>query len=89
MPVQRICATQGARAVLSMQWSSGPVEDRINHIKRIKRQRYGRASAIYPDRPLRGRSREHRARRFLRERWPACGGGLENAPLQVTGTRNP
>jgi hypothetical protein len=26
MPVQRICATQGARAVLSMQWSSGPVE---------------------------------------------------------------
>jgi hypothetical protein len=45
MPVQRICATQGARAVLSMQWSSGPVEGRINHIKRIKRQRYGRASA--------------------------------------------
>jgi hypothetical protein len=45
MPVQRICATQGARAVLSMQWSSGPVEGHINHIKRIKRQRYGRASA--------------------------------------------
>jgi len=29
---------------LTMQWNSGPVEGRVNHIKMIKRQMFGRAS---------------------------------------------
>ena len=29
---------------LTMTWSSGPVEGRVNHIKMIKRQMFGRAS---------------------------------------------
>jgi transposase len=29
---------------LTMNWSSGPVEGRVNHIKMIKRQMFGRAS---------------------------------------------
>jgi transposase len=29
---------------LTMPWSSGPVEGRVNHIKMIKRQMFGRAS---------------------------------------------
>ena len=29
---------------LTMHWSSGPVEGRVNHIKMIKRQMFGRAS---------------------------------------------
>jgi transposase len=29
---------------LTMPWSSGPVERRVNHIKMIKRQMFGRAS---------------------------------------------
>jgi transposase len=28
---------------LTMSWSSGPVEGRVNHIKMIKRQMFGRA----------------------------------------------
>jgi transposase len=28
---------------LTMPWSSGPVEGRVNHIKMIKRQMFGRA----------------------------------------------
>jgi transposase len=28
---------------LTMNWSSGPVEGRVNHIKMIKRQMFGRA----------------------------------------------
>ena len=28
---------------LTMPWNSGPVEGRVNHIKMIKRQMYGRA----------------------------------------------
>jgi transposase len=28
---------------LTTRWSSGPVEGRVNHIKTIKRQMYGRA----------------------------------------------
>ena len=28
---------------LTMRWSSGPVEGRVNHIKMIKRQMFGRA----------------------------------------------
>jgi transposase len=28
---------------LTMSWSSGPVEGRVNHIKTIKRQMFGRA----------------------------------------------
>ena len=28
---------------LAMSWSSGPVEGRVNHIKMIKRQMFGRA----------------------------------------------
>jgi transposase len=28
---------------LTMTWSSGPVEGRVNHIKMIKRQMFGRA----------------------------------------------
>jgi transposase len=28
---------------LTMKWSSGPVEGRVNHIKMIKRQMFGRA----------------------------------------------
>lgn len=30
-------------AGLSMRWNSGPVEGRVNHIKMIKRQMFGRA----------------------------------------------
>jgi transposase len=29
---------------LTMNWNSGPVEGRVNHIKMIKRQMFGRAS---------------------------------------------
>jgi transposase len=29
---------------LTMHWNSGPVEGRVNHIKMIKRQMFGRAS---------------------------------------------
>ena len=29
---------------LTMNWSSGPVEGRVNHIKMIKRQMFGHAS---------------------------------------------
>ena len=29
---------------LTMTWSSGPVEGRVNHIKMVKRQMFGRAS---------------------------------------------
>jgi transposase len=29
---------------LTMPWSSGPVEGRVNHIKMIRRQMFGRAS---------------------------------------------
>ena len=28
---------------LTMNWSSGPVEGRVNHIKMVKRQMFGRA----------------------------------------------
>jgi transposase len=28
---------------LTMTWSSGPVEGRVNHIKMVKRQMFGRA----------------------------------------------
>ncbi len=30
-------------AGLTMRWNSGPVEGRVNHIKMIKRQMFGRA----------------------------------------------
>ena len=29
-----------------MNWSSGPVEGRVNHIKMIKRQMFGRAGLL-------------------------------------------
>ena len=29
---------------LTMSWSSGPVEGRVNHVKMIKRQMFGRAA---------------------------------------------
>ena len=29
---------------LTSPWNAGPVEDRVNHIKMLKRQMYGRAS---------------------------------------------
>jgi hypothetical protein len=33
---------------LTMTWSSGPVEGRVNHIKMVKRQMFGRASLPLP-----------------------------------------
>jgi transposase len=54
---------------LTMTWSSGPVEGRVNHIKMVKRQVFGRAglpllasASCSPPRPSRSRPGHERPR---------------------------
>jgi hypothetical protein len=48
---------------LTSRWNSGPVEGRVNHIKMIKRQTFGRADCRYSEKQV--LSAAHHP-------WPAC-----------------